>query len=251
MVSALVRQGSYGLQDPLRKGGSDEAAKACRKRAVRGCARRVVFFFSDVLPCGWRVSHILGGVILAGELGAYWSKFSCANSREKAHVKFASKKTKPPLSIAEENLLVLANYSITHFLSPTYRKFIDMLYVHRRIVSTYHKYLSHNCGKRCGRFFPSKYHTDFRPGKISGEFSQKKLALLDELSPYTRLPSNEGVLPRLSLNCDFGYTCINFIGQNVTLITFVQSKYHTDDILPGVLPHISFLSRFQFCYPKM
>ena len=46
---------------------------------------------------------------IGGRVRGLLVKFSCANSREKAHVKFASKKTKPPLSIAEENLLVLAN----------------------------------------------------------------------------------------------------------------------------------------------
>ena len=61
---------------------------------------------------------------IGGRVRGLLVKFSCADSWEKAHVKFASKKTKPPLSIAEENLLVLANYSITHFLSPTYWKFM-------------------------------------------------------------------------------------------------------------------------------
>ena len=47
---------------------------------------------------------------IGGRVRGLLVKFSCANSWEKAHVKFASKKTKPPLSIAEENLLVLDNY---------------------------------------------------------------------------------------------------------------------------------------------
>ena len=102
-----------------------------------------------------------------------------------------------------------------------------------------------------GRFFQSEYHADFWPGRISGEFSQKKMTLLDELSSYTRLSSSEGVVPRLSLNYDPRYTCINFARQNITLNSLDQPKYHTDDILPGVLSHISFSSRFQFCYPKM
>ena len=36
MVYALVRQGSYSLQDPLRKGGSDEAVGSVPKKSCEG-----------------------------------------------------------------------------------------------------------------------------------------------------------------------------------------------------------------------
>ena len=45
MESVVARRGSYGSQDPIRKGGSDEGEEKPEKELVGSWIRRVVFFF--------------------------------------------------------------------------------------------------------------------------------------------------------------------------------------------------------------
>jgi hypothetical protein len=52
--SVVARRGSYGSQDPTRKGGSDEGEEKPEKELVGSWIRRVVFFF-EWCPC-----HLLG-----------------------------------------------------------------------------------------------------------------------------------------------------------------------------------------------
>ena len=67
----VARRGSYGSQDPTRKGGSDEGEEKPEKELVGSWIRRVVFFFerclchlmenTDNLP--------MAGEVAAGKLG--------------------------------------------------------------------------------------------------------------------------------------------------------------------------------------
>ena len=47
MESVVARRGSYGSQDPTRKGGSDEGEEKPEKELVGSWIRRVVYFFSS------------------------------------------------------------------------------------------------------------------------------------------------------------------------------------------------------------
>ena len=49
--------------------------KSCEGLSTEGG----IFFFSDVYAIGWRILHFLGSLILAGELGSFWSNFIWLN----------------------------------------------------------------------------------------------------------------------------------------------------------------------------
>jgi hypothetical protein len=73
-VCTLAKQGSYGLQDQTRKGGSDEGEEKPEKRACEGLSTEGGIFLGDVYAI--RMENILPWkLITGGKIRGFLVKF--------------------------------------------------------------------------------------------------------------------------------------------------------------------------------